>query len=548
MARRGLAAFERVRRDLPVDLVLLEGPARLERLTGGRPPEAVGAVVALRDALHRAREARLPGCALSPPRPGDRGVGDPLADACDLVRQGVLDAVLLLGAPPATPRLRLRRGARVVEPAPGRRADLGRRLAPEPLTDALAQAARALRGLGLARPRLVVLRPDGDDDEVARLEQALARARAQGRGGPSWEVVGPLPEAAAVVDRGDALVALVGAHAELALALLGAGSTTTLLLEPGLRSACAEPDEAGLRAALEHLVTWSRAEGPLAAARAPTVSVTRAVAGAAGRCPFCRRALDESPAGELLAPGPPLVCVKCGTAHHRDCLAEHGRCTLLGCDAARVVRLGVSLPLLGLGSEAPARHPFHDVGPGAAVGLDGKAGGDAAGGVLRVEAPIDDATARVERRRVTLELGAAGARRGELVEGFVALWTGRPARVRGGLLRVRATLTTRDLADPGTPPRVQAIVSRQAALVGDRPTGAFGRLQDGVASFFGAPGAATGGLTIPAGCRRWPFSFRLPQDHPGSVRNRRGSLEELVETTLEVVLDTDTASATLEVS
>ena len=51
------------------------------------------------------------------------------------------------------------------------------------------------------------------------------------------------------------------------------------------------------------------------------------------------------------------------------------------------------------------------------------------------------------------------------------------------------------------------------------PASALGRLQDGVASLFGA----RGGLTIPAGVRRYPFSFRLHRDHPATVTNRRST-------------------------
>ncbi len=520
-ARRGLAAFERVRREAAADLVLVEASARLERLATAALPEVVGAPAALRDALARARERRASGCVLS------------AGDARDLVRQGVVDAALFLAPPPGCPRLRVRRGVRGVDRAPGARVSLAGRLEPEAVAVTLGQATRALRGLGVGRPKLTALRADGAADEARALEAALAHAR-----GREVEVAGPLPEAAAMLDRGDAVVAALEAHAELLLALLGAGPTTTLLLEPGVRLACAEPDDAAVAAALEHLARWSRAEGELVAARAPVVSVSRATAAQAGRCPFCRRGLDESPAGELLAPGPPVTCVKCGTSHHRDCLAEHGRCTLLGCDTTRVLRLGVTLPLHGLGPEAPSRHPFRDT---SGAGADG-------GGTLRVEAPIDDPGARLDARRVRLELGGSSSRhqvrRGDVVEGYVTVSTARPLRVRGGLVRLRATLTTRDRADPATPPKVQVILEREAALVGDRPTGALGRLQDGVASFFGA----AGGLTIPPGVRRWPFSFRLPSDHPGSVCNRRGSLEELVETTLEVVLDTDVASAALGVT
>lgn len=515
--RRGVAAFERVRREAPVDLVLV-GPA--PRPDAG--VEQARATAALRDALARARERGAPGCAL---------VTD--ADPRTLLRQGALDALLLLGPPPpATPRLRLRPGARVLEPAPGDdRARLAERLDPDAVARALTEGVRALRALGVRRPRLVALATDGDARERARLEAAVAAARAGGA-----PVAGPVAPLEVVVERADAFVVVTGGQADLLLALLGQGPTTALLLGPedaGLRVGAADAD--ALRAALDALAAWSRAEGDLVAARAPAVSITRAGPGPTSRCPFCRRALDESPAGELVPPGPPLVCEGCGTAHHRDCLAEHGRCTLLGCEATRARRLGVLVPLAGLGVEAPARHPFR--------ALEADAG-QAAPMVLRVEAPIDDPAA-CDRRRLDVELAAGSTRRGDLVEGFVVVAAPRALRVRGGVLRLRATLTTRDLADPTTPPRVQTIVDREAPLVGDAPAGALGRLSDGVASFLGAPAA---GVAIPAGLRRWPFSFRLPADHPASVRNRRGSQEEVVETTLEAVVDTDRATRALTVT
>jgi hypothetical protein len=531
-ARRGLSAFERARREVMLDLVIVERPERVERLAaakGQTSPETIGAPAALRDALQRARERGAPGCVL-----GASATAEPHLLARELTRAGALDAIVILAPPPAAvARLRVRQGARVVEPSPGERATLGERLDEADLARVLREADRALRGTGLAaRPRLVVLQTDGDAREVARVEAAVAAARAA-----LPALAGPASESEASASRGDALVALLRSHAELALALLGAGPTTTLLLEPGLRVACAEPDAQALLAATAHLAAWSRAEGELVAARAPTVNVSRAASSPAGsgRCPFCRRGLDESPGGEPAAPGPAVLCERCGTAHHRDCIAEHGRCTLLGCEGKRVTRLGVSLPVAGLGVEAPARRPWR-----ASQGDVAQAALDRAPVHLRVEAPIDDPAARVERRRVALELGQAQVRRGDLVEGFVAVWTPREFHARGGLLRLRAAITSRDLADPGAPPRVQAILEREVAFAGDSPTGRLGRLQDGVALLLGG----TGGLTIPPGCRRWPFSFRVQPDHPATVRNRRGTVEETVETTLEVILDTESSPPT----
>ena len=44
------------------------------------------------------------------------------------------------------------------------------------------------------------------------------------------------------------------------------------------------------------------------------------------RCPYCHDLLAE----EVLEP---ITCTGCGTVHHRACLEELGRCTVLGCEA-----------------------------------------------------------------------------------------------------------------------------------------------------------------------------------------------------------------------
>ncbi len=49
--------------------------------------------------------------------------------------------------------------------------------------------------------------------------------------------------------------------------------------------------------------------------------------GEAARCPYCRDELDAA-APEVAA------CERCGTVHHRECLAEAGGCTVFGCGAA----------------------------------------------------------------------------------------------------------------------------------------------------------------------------------------------------------------------
>jgi TM2 domain-containing membrane protein YozV len=46
----------------------------------------------------------------------------------------------------------------------------------------------------------------------------------------------------------------------------------------------------------------------------------------AGVCPYCR--------SKIVAEDGPMVCEGCGTAHHPDCYAENGGCTIFGCSKA----------------------------------------------------------------------------------------------------------------------------------------------------------------------------------------------------------------------
>lgn len=453
-----------------------------------------------------------------------------LALARSAARAGRVDGVLAPPGPRAA-RLHVREGARVLEP-PARSTDVAT------LAAAIVGAHQVLLRLGAARPRLVVFEPEGQLPPD-RLAAALEAARDAG-----VDLVGPLAPGRAVVERQDALLAWTPTQVELPLALLGSGPTTLVDLADeaaGDRTAWPDPlDGPGLAAAATRLVAWARAHGPLAAAReaearrAPVVAVrAQATPAAEPRCPYCRRRVDEPP-GDGGPPGPPIVCAGCGTQHHRDCIAEHGGCTALGCRADRGLRLGVSLPYRGLGLEAPVRRPFLAA-----------EGGDAGGTVLlRVEAAIDDPAARPARRALALELPRRRAERGELVQGFVALHAPRPLRIRGGVLRVRTLLTTKPVEDTGAAPTRTPILDREALFVGEAPGGALTRLQDGVLALFGGPAA---GLEVPAGVRRWPISFRLAQDHPATLTNRRGGFEERVRTTLEAVLDADAAEVDLDV-
>jgi len=57
-------------------------------------------------------------------------------------------------------------------------------------------------------------------------------------------------------------------------------------------------------------------------------------------CPYCRT--------KIVADDGPIVCEGCGTAHHSDCYAENGGCTIFGCSKAPgdEPKLSVSAPEL----------------------------------------------------------------------------------------------------------------------------------------------------------------------------------------------------------
>jgi TM2 domain-containing membrane protein YozV len=64
-------------------------------------------------------------------------------------------------------------------------------------------------------------------------------------------------------------------------------------------------------------------------------------------CPYCRT--------NIAAGDEPLICEGCGAAHHADCYAENGGCTIFGCSKAPAdePKVSVSTPELVLASEPP---------------------------------------------------------------------------------------------------------------------------------------------------------------------------------------------------
>ena len=66
-------------------------------------------------------------------------------------------------------------------------------------------------------------------------------------------------------------------------------------------------------------------------------------------CPYCRAKIADDE--------PSLTCEGCGTAHHADCYAENGGCTIFGCSKAPAdePKLSVSTPeLVAVANQAPA--------------------------------------------------------------------------------------------------------------------------------------------------------------------------------------------------
>lgn len=65
-------------------------------------------------------------------------------------------------------------------------------------------------------------------------------------------------------------------------------------------------------------------------------------------CPYCRAKITDDE--------PVLSCEGCGTAHHADCYAENGGCTIFGCSKAPAdePKLSVSTPeLAAVATQAP---------------------------------------------------------------------------------------------------------------------------------------------------------------------------------------------------
>jgi hypothetical protein len=431
--------------------------------------------------------------------------------ACEeVLASGQADGLLRLEPAPSVPLVHVRAGTRVL---------LGQPLKP----------SEAVRGAGLVeallgrRPNLVLL-GTGQGPSLRALN--------------SYEVEAPGSYRAAARKRPDLWVSSSPSEAELVLGLLGAGPEVALGLE-GLRAwpiPEGQPRASDLEQALDALRTLAASRGDLAATRdpkAPRVSVSaRAARPARDRCPYCHKHLSEYPDGRRGRPGPPIRCDSCGTGHHRDCLSEHGECTVLGCTSSVFTRLGAKVGVDPLEQEDARDWPFQS--------LAGDTGSGPAW--LRVEAPLEDCEAP-SGGPLRVHLLSTRVVRGEPIEGDFVFTSSRVQRLRGATLEVQASLSTRRTGDRATPWKSQGIVARRACYLGEPPSGAFGRLGSSVVNLLGG----SGGVEVPAGQHRYPFSFSLPADHPKTLDSRRGDVEERVRTRLIAVMGSHRVEVELEV-
>lgn len=506
-----------------VDIIMVAAGERVRALVKGPEPHLLDSARPA-EGLKAARESGIF------PLLEPRGAEDAMNAGRRFVAEGVLDGLLLL-EPLDGPRLRQRGKLRVLEPFPGKSLRwVLEDLDGSELARLLRLARATLSRLG-TEARIVAFEVDG----APGVPKGIELARAAG-----VDVSGPWPPRRAANHPADALLAFTAAQIELPLSLGATGPETCLALE----SPIAWPTDVGTRTAVLAVDRLLRllppVGGSLAAerehARRPTVSITKKAPAAGrtpekGRCPYCHLLLGETPEGGGGRPGPPVTCAECNTPHHRDCATDHGRCTTLGCRSTRMLRLGVTIPIARLGSESPREFPFETLEGSSSLGPQS----------LRVEAPIDDHDARPTRRRLGIELASRQIKRGFVLEGYVVVWAPRSFRVRGAALKLSASLTTRHSRNQSE--RTEPILGRQATLVGLGPAGALGRFQDGVVSLF----SKGTGVAIPAGVRRYPFSFVVDAEHPATVDNRVGDSREIVVTRLEALLDSETAQVTIEV-
>ncbi|MBX3465854.1 MAG: hypothetical protein KF878_03020 [Planctomycetes bacterium] len=196
------------------------------------------------------------------------------------------------------------------------------------------------------------------------------------------------------------------------------------------------------------------------------------------RCPYCLAALLGPSSQDAV-----VACAACGTEHHQACFLEHGRCTVLGCRAARFRADPGAARVVG------SLHPFLPVG--------GRQRLRRSLGFLSVQPPQVE---RGRRRDLALRLTLAPlADVGRGLEGTLVVDAAEPVRGQGLRLRVETLLET-----PEGPASLRV---EEAALVGGAARSWLERLR--------AWSGPRRGLLLARG--RTTFRFTL---HPAPLRWR----------------------------
>jgi hypothetical protein len=215
-------------------------------------------------------------------------------------------------------------------------------------------------------------------------------------------------------------------------------------------------------------------------------------------------------------------CLRCGTRHHKACIAAHGSCTILGCEARVVLLEGQRVHIdelagaLDLGSI-----PFRV--------FDGLPNQEPR--FLRVEQPFDE-TSSATRSAVSLQLQQESIRRGSMVRGAVVVETPKDILISRAGLSLE-TLVETQLASTHSrraTNRKTRVIKREVVFAGQRRVGAGATLLDGVFRMLGRPTNRL--ITIPAGRREYPFSFHIDLAFAASVHHSKGGEEDHVGTTL----------------
>ncbi|MDF1662497.1 MAG: hypothetical protein P1V97_12040 [Planctomycetota bacterium] len=233
------------------------------------------------------------------------------------------------------------------------------------------------------------------------------------------------------------------------------------------------------------------------------------------RCPYCR---SELPRQSLEV----ASCLRCSTRHHKHCVAAHGACTILGCEARVVLLGGKRFNLDELAGQLDlGAIPFrvHDGLP------------EQEPRFLRVEDAIDD-SGKGGRARVELVLKQSSVKRGQRVRGSVIVNTPKALIVqRAGLsLETRVETQLASTHSRRATRRKTKVIQREVVFAGQRRGNAGARLVDGVYKMLGK--ASDRLMTIPAGRREYPFSFHIDLAFAASVHHSHGGEEDHVETEL----------------